>query len=74
METNRMRLHRGGDRQANRTLHLIAVSRLRIDPRAQVYMERRRVDGLSKSDLLRCLRRFIAREVYNALKLDLLEN
>jgi transposase len=48
-KTNRMRLHRGGDRQANRTLHLIAVSRLRIDPRTQIYMERRRKDGLSKS-------------------------
>lgn len=71
-KTNRMRLHRGGDRQANRTLHLIAVSRLRIDPRTQIYMERRRKDGLSKMDVLRCLKRFIAREVYNALKLDLL--
>jgi transposase len=73
-KTNRMRLHRGGDRQANRTLHLIAVGRLRMDPRSQIYMARRRADGLSKMDVLRCLKRFIAREVYNALKLDLLEN
>jgi transposase len=71
-KTNRMRLHRGGNRQANKTLHLIAVARLRLDPRTQVYMERRRAEGLSKRDVLRCLKRFIAREVFNALKLDLL--
>jgi transposase len=72
-KTNRMRLHRGGDRRANSTLHLIAVARLRLDPRTRDYMERRRADGLSKRDVLRCLKRFIAREVFNALKLDLLE-
>jgi transposase len=73
-KTNRMRLHRGGDRRANSTLHLIAVARLRLDPRTRDYMERRRADGLSKRDVLRCLKRFIAREVFNALKLDLLKN
>ena len=72
-KTNRMRLHRGGDRQANKTLHLIAVARLRLDPKTQLYMERRRAEGLSKRDVLRCLKRFIAREVFNALKLDLLK-
>jgi transposase len=71
-KTNRMRLHRGGDRRANKTLHLIAVNRLRLDPATKVYMERRRTEGLSKKDVLRCLKRFIAREVYNALKEDLL--
>ena len=73
-KTNRMRLHRGGDRQANRALHLITIARLRLDPRTQVYMARRRAEGLSKMDVVRCLKRFIAREVYNALKLDLLQN
>jgi len=71
-KTNRMRLHRGGNRQANKTLHLIAVARLRLDPRTLVYLARRRADGLSKRDVLRCLKRFIALEVFNALKLDLL--
>ena len=71
-KTNRMRLHRGGDRKANKTLHLIAVARIRIDPRTQIYMERRRAEGLSKRDVVRCLKRFIAREVFNALKQDLL--
>jgi len=73
-KTNRMRLHRGGDRQANRALHLIAIARLRLDPKTQVYMTRRRAEGLSNMDVVRCLKRFIAREVYNALKLDLLQN
>jgi len=73
-KTNRMRLHRGGDRQANRALHFIAIARLRLDPKTQVYMARRRAEGLSKMDVVRCLKRFNAREVYNALKLDLLQN
>lgn len=73
-KTNRNRLHRGGNRQANKALHLIAVARLRLDPRTQVYMARRQAEGLSKRDVLRCLKRFIAREVFNALKEDLLQN
>ncbi len=66
-----MRLHRGGDRRANMTLHLIAVARLRLDPATKKYMERPRAEGLSKKDVLRCLKRFIAREVFQALKQDL---
>jgi transposase len=73
-KTNRNRLHRGGNRQANKALNLIAVARLRLDPRTQVYMARRQAEGLSERDVLRCLKRFIAREVFNALKEDLLRN
>lgn len=72
--THRMRLHRGGDRQANSALHMIAVCRLRYDPRTIDYMNRRRAEGLSKKDVLRCLKRFIAREVFKDLKLDLHQN
>ena len=72
--TQRMRLHRGGDRQANRALHMIAICRLRYDQRTIDYMARRRSEGLSKKDVLRCLKRFIAREVFNDLKIDLLKN
>jgi transposase len=71
-KTNRMRLHRGGDRRANKTLHLIAVARLRLDPATKVYMERRRTEGLSKKDVVRCLKRYIAREAFGALRQDLL--
>ena len=54
-KTRRMRWHRGGDRQANLALHVIAVCRLRYDPKTITYMERRRVEGLFKKDVLRCL-------------------
>lgn len=70
-KTHRMRLHRGGDRQANRALHMIAVCRLRYDQRTIDYMTRRRAEGLSKKDVLRCLKRFIAREAFHDLKIDL---
>ena len=70
-QTHRMRLHRGGDRQANRSLHLIAVCRLRYDQRTIDYMIRRRAEGLSKKDVIRCLKRFIVREVFHDLVNDL---
>ena len=70
-QTHRMRLHRGGDRQANRSLHLIAVCRLRYDQRTIDYMARRQAEGLSKMDVIRCLKRFIAREVFHDLVNDL---
>jgi transposase len=73
VQTRRMRLHRGGDRQANRALYMIAVVRLRRDPRTKAYMERRTAEGLSKKDVIRCLKRFIAREVFYDLKQDLLK-
>jgi transposase len=53
-KTNRQRLHRGGDRRANMTLHLIVVARMRLDPRTKDYMARRRAEGLSKRDIIRC--------------------
>jgi transposase len=69
--THRMRLHRDGDRQANRALHMIAICRLRYDPQTINYMNRQRAEGLSKKDVLHCLKRFIAREVFNDLRTDL---
>src|ERR1019366_3971137 len=72
--THRMRLHRGGDRQANRTLHLIVVVRLKLDDRTKAYMRRRLSEGLSKRDAMRCLKRFVAREVFNDLRHDFLAN
>lgn len=70
-KTHRMRLHRGGDRQANRALHMIAVCRLRYDQRTIDYMTKRTAQGLSKKDTLRCLKRYIAREVFHDLTTDL---
>lgn len=70
-KTRRMRLHRGSDRQANAALHMIAVCRMRYHQPTINYVKRRLAQGLSKKDVLRCLKRFIAREVYHDLKTDL---
>ena len=66
-KTARHRLNRGGDRQGNTALWRIAMTRLTYDPRTQSYMRRRTEEGLSKSEILRCLKRYIAREVFRAL-------
>ena len=71
-KTRRMRLNRGGDRQANRALYLIAIGRLQNHPETQAYATRRETEGLSRRDIIRCLKRAIARETYNALHTDLL--
>ena len=65
--TDRHRLHRGGDRQANAALYRIVLSRLRWDERTRDYMARRTREGLSKKDIIRCLKRYVAREVYAVL-------
>ena len=67
-KTNRHRLNRGGDRQANAALYRIVVVRLRYDPRTQEYMQRRTKEGMSKSEVIRCLKRYVAREVYSAIQ------
>ncbi|MGA3526799.1 IS110 family transposase [Micromonosporaceae bacterium DT32] len=66
----RHRLHRGGDRGANHALHTIALCRLRYDPRTRAYQQRRITEGLSKQEILRCLKRYIVRDVYTALRAD----
>jgi hypothetical protein len=68
--THRHRLHRGGDRDANRALHLAVVVRMRWCPRTRSYAERRTNQGLSKPEILRCVKRYLAREVYHALVAD----
>lgn len=65
--TDRHRLNRGGDRQANAALYRIAISRLRWDPATQAYMERRRAEGLTKTEVIRCLKRHIARQIHRTL-------
>lgn len=70
-KSHRMRLHRGGNRQANRVIYLITVGRLKIDPKSQAYRDRKISQGHSKSDVIRSLKRYVARELYYALKNDL---
>ncbi|MFE0700545.1 IS110 family transposase [Streptomyces sp. NPDC058872] len=65
--TDRHRLNRGGDRQANRALHTIVLVRMRHDPRTRNYVARRTLEGLKTKDIFRCLKRFLAREVYRHL-------
>lgn len=65
--THRHRLNRGGDRQANAALYRIVLCRLRWDPRTRAYTQRRTTEGMSKKEIIRCLKRYLAREVYTAL-------
>ncbi len=67
----RYRLNPGGDRQANRALHLIAVCRLRYCPRTRAYAARRTTEGKTKKEIMRCLKRYIAREIHRSLRADL---
>ncbi|TKJ32438.1 IS110 family transposase [Blastococcus sp. CCUG 61487] len=67
-KTNRHRLNRGGDRQANAALYRVVLCRMRWDPRTRAYVERRTKEGLSKKDIIRCLKRMIARELYYVLR------
>jgi transposase len=65
---HRHRLNRGGNRDANRALWVIAFVRLRSDPRTKIYAEKRTREGLSQMEILRCLKRYIAREVFKHLQ------
>jgi transposase len=66
----RHRLNRSGDRQANSALWHIALTRSVYDPRTINYLERRMREGLTKKEAYRCLKRYIAREVYGLLPMD----
>lgn len=61
------RLNRSGDRQLNRALHNIAINRRRHNQRTKAYVERRTAEGLSPRRIQRCLKRYIAREIYRHL-------
>jgi transposase len=63
-QTDRFRLSRGGDRQANAALHLIAVNRLLCDPRSKAYVKKRTGGTKANLDILRRLKRYTARELY----------
>ena len=63
----RHRLNRGGDRQANSALWRIVITRLASDQRTKDYLHRRVAEGLTKKEAMRCLKRYVAREVFNEL-------
>jgi transposase len=64
----RHRLNRGGDRAANSALHIIAIGRLRTDPKTKDYVARRIAQGHSKLDAIRALKRYLAREVFTLIR------
>jgi transposase len=70
-KTTRLRLHRGGDRQANSALHIIVIGRFKNHPETQAYLAKKLAQGKSKRDVIRALKRYVAREVFTILKTDL---
>jgi transposase len=66
--TNRHRLNRSGDRQLNRAIHTIVLSRLRYDPATRTYAERRRAEGMTDREIKRCLKRYVTRQLYRQLE------
>jgi transposase len=67
-KTVRHRLNRGGDRQANAALYRIVIVRMRYHEPTRAYVERRTTQGLSKPEIIRCLKRYVAREIYRILQ------
>jgi transposase len=67
-KTVRYRLNRSGDRQLNRALHTVVLTRLQRDERTRAYADRRRTEGRTDREIKRCLKRYIARELYRRLE------
>ena len=65
--TVRHRLNRGGDRRLNQALHMAVVVRMRMDPDTKAYVERRLTQGHTKREIRRCLKRYLARQIYRSL-------
>jgi len=65
--TDRHRLNRLGDRQLNRALHVIAVTRMRYHPATLAYIQRRRAEGKTDKEIRRCIKRYLARHIYRTL-------
>lgn len=65
--TTRHRLNRGGDRRLNRALHMAIVTRMRMDPTTRAYVERRTAQGRTSREIRRCLKRYLARQIYRHL-------
>ena len=67
-KTNRHRPDRGGNRQINATLHRIAVTRLRCHPETRDYVARKRAEGKSTKEAIRCVKRHLARRIWHLLQ------
>ena len=67
-KVTRHRLNPGGNREANHALWRIVITRMSSHPPTRAYVERRTAEGLSKKEIIRCLKRYVAREVYRHLR------
>ena len=67
-KVTRHRLNPGGNREANHALWRIVITRMSSHPPTRAYVERRSQQGLSKTEIIRCLKRYVAREVYRHLR------
>ncbi len=65
--TVRHRLNRGGDRRLNRALTTVAIVRMRVDPATRAYVARRRAEGRTTKEIMRCLKRYITRQIFRTL-------
>ncbi len=66
-QTTRHRINRGGDRALNKAIHVIANTRMRSCPTTRAYVARRSAEGKSSREIRRCLKRYIARQLYRGL-------
>ncbi|MBD2067285.1 transposase, partial [Leptolyngbya sp. FACHB-671] len=67
-KTVRHRLNRGGNRQANAALFRVVIVRMRWHEPTRAYVTRRTAQGLSKREIIRCLKRYVAREIYHIVR------
>jgi transposase len=67
-KTNRHRLDRGGNRQINTAIHRVAITRARCHPETKAYIERKRAEGKTQRDAIRCLKRHLARRIWHLLR------
>jgi transposase len=69
-QTVRHRLNRSGDRQLNRALHTIALTRIKHDPETRAYAERRKEEGKTPREIKRCLKRYLARRLFRMMEAE----
>jgi transposase len=67
-KVRRHRLNPGGNREANHALWRIVITRMKSHPPTRAYVQRRTAEGLTKKEIIRCLKRYVAREVYRHLR------
>ena len=72
-QTQRHRLNRGGNRQLNRAIHIVALTQSRSSPAARAYLERKRGEGKTWREAMRCLKRQLAGVIYRAMVHDALD-